>query len=107
VSISCVEVADEVYSRLRELLCIMPEVFCATQEGLTVPLTEIDDHVLRFGSAKSIPRSVAASAARADQYLLRATGRSWILLPQAFGCDDEYLPAGVVDRRHPIDVMSA
>lgn len=104
---ACVDVADEVYSRLRELLSLMPEAFCATKDGLTVPLSEVDDHVLRFGSVNSIPRATAAAAARADQYLLGTTSRAWVLLPQAFGCDDDYLPSGVVDLRYPVDATSA
>ena len=94
------DVSNEVYARLRNLLSLMPEAFSATAEGLTIPLSDIEENVLRFGGPDSIPRATAAAAARRDQYLLRTTRHAWVLLPQAFGCDDECLPAGVVDQRN-------
>ena len=88
------EVSDEVYARIRDLLAHSPELFAATRAGLTLTVAAIDEHVI----GDDITRSMALAAGLRDRWLLRATRETWVLLPGAFGVDDE-LPAFVQDQR--------
>jgi hypothetical protein len=91
--------ADEAYCRLRQLLQLEPEVFLAVREGLTIAVDDLDVRVMRAGGDDALVRSKVSSAALADGWLLRATYRYWLLLPDAFECGEE-LPSGVQDLRY-------
>jgi hypothetical protein len=87
------EVSNAVYASIANLLQHEPDRFAATMDGLTISTADLDE------ALGNIPRSAAVAVALADGYLLRATHAYWLLLPLAFGCDDEWLPAGVIDCR--------
>jgi hypothetical protein len=87
------EVSNAVYACVATLLQYEPDRFAATMDGLAISTADLDD------ALGSIPRSAAIVVAWADGYLICATHSFWLLLPLAFGCDDEWPPAGVRDCR--------
>lgn len=90
--------ADEAYCRLRDLLEQSPEIFLAAREGLAIAIDELEARVLRSGSDDGLARAHVSAMALVDGWLVRATYRYWLLLPEAFElCED--LPIGVRDHR--------
>jgi hypothetical protein len=86
-------IANDVYASIADMLAHEPESFGATMDGLAISTHDIDR------ALGSISRSQAISVALDDGYLIRATHSYWLLLPEAFNCDDEWLPSGVQDCR--------